>query len=292
MSPNKKNEVKNNMHDSRATSSCPSQSSLINVLPVELSYSSESIFSTLLSISNSSKMNKSHDKSNEIQNVQQLVTESRHAKNFSSTMDDTNLFDILLPKRSFPSSDSSVSMMKPKAKKLLQEVNVNSLPSTTIDKYNFSCKKDYRTTTIGSLTLAWPPYNIHNASFMGRDFSVLNTCPIDTGLFVLYHAYKAGTDKFRNLFEVEIPDALKLLRRTFHLVEHEGWTDARLFWLTENNLLKKQLKNGLYDIKNTMDEIVFRFVKPLQTYPLKSKCTCIVCPKFIREYTSQEIGLT
>ncbi|CAF4174535.1 unnamed protein product [Rotaria magnacalcarata] len=40
-----------------------------------------------------------------------------------------------------------------------------------------------------------------------------------------------------------------------------------------------------------MDEIVFKFVKPLQTYPLKSKCTCSVCPKLIRETTSHEIGL-
>ncbi|CAF1677431.1 unnamed protein product [Rotaria magnacalcarata] len=40
-----------------------------------------------------------------------------------------------------------------------------------------------------------------------------------------------------------------------------------------------------------MDEIVFKFVKPLQTYPLKSKCTCSVCPKLIRETTNHEIGL-
>ncbi|CAM4754010.1 unnamed protein product [Rotaria magnacalcarata] len=114
-------------------------------------------------------------------------------------------------------------------------------------------------------------------------------CSVDTGLFVFYHAYKAGTDKFRDLFEVNNLDALKLLRRVFHLGENEGWSMARLFWLTENNLLKNALKNGEYGIKNTIDEIVFRFVKSLQTYPLKFKCTCSVCPKLVRETTSDEI---
>ena len=103
--------------------------------------------------------------------------------------------------------------------------------------------------------------------------------------------HKAGTDKFRSLFDSNTLDSLKLLRRVFYIVDNEGWADARLFWLTENNLLKKKSKDGRYDIENTMDEIVFRFIKPMQIYPLKSKCACNACPTPIREYMSTEIGL-
>ena len=291
MSSNKQTKPDDNISNSREISPSSSQDSLINRLPIKSSYSSESIFSTLLAISNSSNMSNVHDRIDEIKNIQQLVPEPNNAKGAASTMDNMNLFDILSAKRSYPSSDSSVSTTKPKASKRLRDKTVNSSVSTSIEKDNFKSNKDYRTTTIGSLTLAWPPYQINNTSFRGQNFSVVNTCPVDTGLFVFYHAYKAGTDKFRHLFEFTDLKELKLLHRVFHLVENEDWTMARLFWLTENNLLKHQFKNGQYDIKNTMDEIVFRFVKPLQTYPLKSKCTCSACPKIIRVKMSEEIRL-
>ena len=90
------------------------------------------------------------------------------------------------------------------------------------------------------------------------------SCPIHSGLFVFYYAYKAGTDKFRGLFDSNSLDSLKLLRHVFYTVDNEGWTNARLFWLLQNNLLKKKSKDGRYDIENTMDEIVFRFIKLMQ----------------------------
>ncbi|CAF1014942.1 unnamed protein product [Rotaria magnacalcarata] len=189
---------------------------------MKISYSSLSIFSTLLAISDSSNMTNVQDRINEIQNVQQHVTESWNAKNFVNTMDNMNLFDILSSKRSHPSSDSGISTTKTRYTKRLREKKVDCSSATAIGKRNFKSYKDYRTTTIGSLTLAWPPYQINNRSFRGQIFTLLNTCSVDTGLFVFYHAYKAGTDKFRDLFEVSNLDALKLLRHVFHLVENEG----------------------------------------------------------------------
>ncbi|CAF2704859.1 unnamed protein product [Rotaria sp. Silwood2] len=75
------------------------------------------------------------------------------------------------------------------------------------------------TTTRGSLNLTWPRYGINNGTYAGQSFSITRTCPVDTGLFVLYHASKAGNDKFRNLFENNTLDAFTALRQTFEYVE-------------------------------------------------------------------------
>ncbi len=72
----------------------------------------------------------------------------------------------------------------------------------------------------------------------GKIFSVTNTCLLDTGLFVLWHAYKAGIKKFRSLFESEALAASVAVRRTFQHVESDGWTTARLYWLVRHGLFK------------------------------------------------------
>jgi len=175
--------------------------------------------------------------------------------------------------------------------KISQQKKVKYSPTNLIGKQNYTCGKDYPTTKIGNLILTWPSYGIKNVAYANQYFSIINTCPVDTGLFVLYHAYKAGTDAFRNLFESDALEAYTFLRRTFKLIESDGWTIARLYWLTEKNLLTRKTKDGQYDLKNTMDEIVFKFTKPMQTFLLKSKCTCAACPKPDREIMSVYIAL-
>jgi len=109
----------------------------------------------------------------------------------------------------------------------------------------------------------------------------------------MYHAYKAGTDNFRRIFESHTLDVYQFLRRTFELIETNGWTTARLYWLTEKKILaNKTKKNGWYDLMDTMDAIVFQFIKPMQTFRVKSKCSCTACPKPIRQYTNTHITLT
>ena len=110
-------------------------------------------------------------------------------------------------------------------------------------------------------------------------------------LFIFYYAYKVGTDKSRSIFNSNTVGALKFLPRVLYIVDNEGWTNARLFWLIENNLIKKKSKDARYDIENTVDEILFRFIKPIQIYPHKSKCACSVCPALVREHMSTEFGL-
>jgi hypothetical protein len=253
---------------------------------------SQNIFTELLAIAGINDAENAYYNTDEKYDTRRHDTKSSDAKDFTSSIDNINLSRAFSPKRSYPSSDSSFSTSKAPTPKKLRQNQVKSSPSKSITKRNFTLNSDYRTTTIGNLTLAWPPYGIMNTFYAGEYFSIFHTCPIDTALFVFYYAYKSGTDAFRNLLEDDTLEAYTFLRRTFQLVESDGWTVARLSWLTEKNLLKKKKKNGEYDLKNTLDEIVFRFTKSMQTFPLKSKCTCSACPKPIRNHMSVEIALT
>ena len=234
----------------------PSPSINFNDLPIESFDSSDNIFSTLLA-----------------------VTEPRVPRTFS-------------PKRSHPPSDSNCSVSKVELPKRPRQKKVKSSPQRSIDKQNFTLDKDYRTTTIGNITLSWPPYGIKNATCAGENFSIYHTCPLDTGLFILYYAYKAGTDEFRNLIASDTLEAYTFLRHTFELIETNGWTVARLYWVIEKQLLKNKDSNGQYDLKDTMDTVVFQFIKSMQSFPFKSKCSCSACPRRMREYTSTHIMLT
>jgi hypothetical protein len=195
-------------------------------------------------------------------------------------------------KRSRPSSDSSGSISIEMTSKELVQKGINCSPPNIIDERNFQSNKDYRTTVIGNLELRWPAYGIENATYAGRTYFIYHTCTIDTGLFILYHAYKAQSDEFRSLLASDALDAYRILHRTFQLVDTEGWTAARLYWATQNNLLTNKCSNSTYDLMNTMEAVVFQFVKPMQTFTVKSVCACVACPKRVRDYTSTEISLT
>ena len=151
-------------------------------------------------------------------------------------------------------------------------------------------KKTDKFTNIGTLQLPWPRYGIRNTAYEGKIYSVTNTCPLDTGLFTLYFAYQTGTSEFRDLFERDTLEIYRTLRRTFQLVESDDWTIARLYWLTTHNLLDND-ERGIHDIENTLTEIVFKFIQPMQKHPIRSKCSCDACPKQIRSITNSDLAL-
>jgi hypothetical protein len=278
-----------NICDSKMISPSSSIVSL-NVLPLIPSDLSQSIFSTVLTTTTINDSENALNKRGERRYAQRHVAISRDTQDLVVSIDSTSLSRPFSPKRSHPASDSSSSLSKtPTPKKSRQKRVKPSAPNTVNKQTSY---RDHLTTTIGNLKLKWPSYDIKNAFYAGEYFSIFHTCPIDTGLFVLYYAYKAGTDDFRILFESDTLHACTLLRRTFQLVESDGWTVARLYWLTENNLLKEKTEDGRYDLMNTMDTIVFNFTKPMQTFPIKSKCSCNACPKQIREHMSVDISLT
>lgn len=125
----------------------------------------------------------------------------------------------------------------------------------------------------------------------GQSYSITNTCPLDTGLFMLYHAYKSSGLDFQYLFESDRLPVYTTMRRTFQLVETDGWDSARLFWLLTHGLLKNKTQNGEYDLENTITEIVFRFVQSIQIFTITSMCSCAACPKQYRSTNSVDIVL-
>ena len=134
-------------------------------------------------------------------------------------------------------------------------------------------------------------YGINNGTYEGQSFSITRTCSVDTGLFVLYHAYKASSDRFRNLFKNDTRDVFIALRKTFEYVESHNWTVARLNWLIRHQLLNIKTHDGKYDLQNTLNKNVFDCVKPMQEFDIKSECICTACPKRVRKYSSVDITL-
>ena len=199
---------------------------------------------------------------------------------------------VVSPKRSHSSSTtSSTPVLKPSSPVKKTRKRNKQSPLNSPDWWQVMTKKRGGFTNIGNLQLAWPRYGIRNAIHEGKIYSVTNTCPLDTGLFILYYAYKAGTYNFRNLFERDTLEIYGTLRRTFQLVESNDWTIARLYWLTQHNLLEDNNEIRVHDIENTLTEIVFKFIQPMQEHPVRSKCSCDACPKQIRWTTNREISL-
>lgn len=186
-------------------------------------------------------------------------------------------------------SPSDVKRWKPVRK---ESGTRGKLPINSPSPNKRQIKLNDKYTTIGNIQLTWPRFGIKNAVFNGEIFSVTNTCPIDTGLFILYHAYKTANQAFRAIFENGTLSCFAKLRQTFTLVETDGWTTARLYWLCTHQLLQQRNEDSLYNIENTLTEMVFRFVQPMQAYTIRSKCSCSQCPKPIRERTSVDIALT
>ncbi|CAF1027129.1 unnamed protein product [Rotaria sordida] len=153
----------------------------------------------------------------------------KYANDYISPIISPNLLSrALSPKRPLSSSNNTISVdvMEKISDEQRKKIKKSLLHSSKKQQSRFS--KQPFTTTLGSLNLTWPRYGIKNGIYEGQSFSITRTCPVDTGLFVLYHAYKAGTDGFRKLFENDTVDAFIALRQTFQYVESHDWTMARL----------------------------------------------------------------
>ncbi|CAF4071420.1 unnamed protein product [Rotaria sordida] len=153
----------------------------------------------------------------------------KYANDYISPIIGPNLLSrALSPKRPLSSSNNTISVdvMEKISDEQRKKIKTLLLHSSKKQQSRFS--KQPFTTTLGSLNLTWPRYGIKNGIYEGQSFSITRTCPVDTGLFVLYHAYKAGTDGFRKLFENDTVDAFIALRQTFQYVESHDWTMARL----------------------------------------------------------------
>lgn len=176
--------------------------------------------------------------------------------------------------------------------------NSNKRKVLSISPKNSSKKRDKNnkmpsyTTNIGDITIPWPRFGINSINIYGRSCSITNTCPLDTGLFIYFHAFMAGSVEFRRIFEKDFSQPFSTLRQTFKLAIEENWDHARAYWLMEHNLLTKESSKGVYDLTNTLTEIVFRFLQPTQEYEIRSECSCSACPRKTRQTTSVDLVLT
>ncbi|CAF4095238.1 unnamed protein product [Rotaria sordida] len=122
----------------------------------------------------------------------------KYANDYISPIISPNLLSrALSPKRPLSSSNDTISanVMEKISDEQRKKIKTSLLHSSKKQQSRFS--KQPFTTTLGSLNLTWPRYGIKNGIYEGQSFSITRTCPVDTGLFVLYHAYKAGSDGFR-----------------------------------------------------------------------------------------------
>jgi hypothetical protein len=81
------------------------------------------------------------------------------------------------------------------------------------------------------------------------------------------------------------------LRKTFALVESDGWDEARLFWLINQGLLSRQQSND-HNVFGSVDRNALRFIKnPVQLYESKSVCSRQDCPTRERNTTNGDLAL-
>jgi hypothetical protein len=217
------------------------------------------------------------------------ISNDSYRRNPSSKYNNEHNSSPLSPKRIMESSDETISSVTTEKESRYDRKKIKTSSSKLSNATQY--RSNDPLTKIGNLSLTWPRYKIKDGVYAGHSFSITNTCSVDTGLFILYHAYKANTDEFRNLFETDILDAFITLRRTFEYVEHDNWTVARLYWVVKHELLEVKRADGTYDLLNTLTKVVFDFVRPMQHFKVKSKCTCIACSKRIRESSSFDIVL-
>lgn len=81
------------------------------------------------------------------------------------------------------------------------------------------------------------------------------------------------------------------LRKTFALVESDGWDEARLYWLTSHDLLTHQQSNK-HNVYGSIDANVLRFVKnPVQLYKNTSVCSRQDCQTRERTIINSDFAL-
>nr|ACD54669.1 unknown [Adineta vaga] len=186
------------------------------------------------------------------------ITVPSSAGNIFMTLSDlteSHLYRVFCSKRRHSSSNSSCSTSIQQTSEQLYDQQIKPSSSHTTGNNKLHFIKGDQITTIGNLKLLWLIYGVDNFIYAGKRYDIFHTCIIDTGLFILYHAYKAHSDEFRNIFTYNSLDIYQIIWRTFQLVDAEGWTTARFYRLTEHNLLENRSSNGDYDLMDTMKAI-------------------------------------
>ena len=126
--------------------------------------------------------------------------------------------------------------------------------------------------------------------FSGRKYSVTNTCNIDSPLFTLYVMFRTESN-IQNIILNSGREPFLSLRKTFVLVESDGWDEARLYRLATQSLISRQQSNNL-NVYGSVDGNGLRFIKNRgQLYEGKSVCSRQNCPTRERNIISADLAL-
>ena len=160
--------------------------------------------------------------------LRRRIPNSKYTDDYVSATISPMLSRVVYPKCSHsPATATTKSTSTPSTSVHRYGKKTKCSPPNSPDGRQMVSKKQSKLATVGTLQLTWPRFGIRNAIHEGKIYSVTNICPLDTSLFVLYHAYKACTEKFRGLFERDDLDAFITIRPIFQLVESDGWITAR-----------------------------------------------------------------
>ncbi|CAF3954658.1 unnamed protein product [Rotaria magnacalcarata] len=198
----------------------------------------------------------------------------------------------------------SVNSQSIKSTKLFtKNININESAQTTSITSNIAKKKLPKVeefdlpigwpkyTMVGDLRLPFPHFNIGPTWFEGKRYSASNTCALDSSLFLLYYIYMSHSEDFRSLFDPNIL-ICEQLRKTFDLVNAQGWDIARLYWISTHSTHANQNDTSQHhDLYATADNNVFQYVRDLQKYAIKSTCRSKDCPKIERLNYSVDIAM-
>jgi hypothetical protein len=146
-------------------------------------------------------------------------------------------------------------------------------------------------TMVGKLHLPFPHFNIQPTFFDGKRYGVSNTCSLDSSLFLLYYIYNSNSENFRSLFDPSVK-VCEQLRKTFDLVDTNGWDIARLYWISIHSTHPDRNDcNQYHNLFTTADNNVFQFVRELQKFVIKSTCISKDCPRSVQVRNSVDISI-
>lgn len=134
-------------------------------------------------------------------------------------------------------------------------------------------------TTIDKFLISYPKFGINSVKYNGAQYTITNTCSLDSALFLLYYIYKSGSEKYRSLFNRSIP-AVDQLLTTFDLVETKDWDIARLYWITSHSGNDRSFDFQRHiDLFATADAHVFKHLQAIQSHTIISHCESSDCPQ-------------
>jgi hypothetical protein len=152
-------------------------------------------------------------------------------------------------------------------------------------------KESHKYTMVGNVKLLFPRFNFGPVFFEKNRYSASNTCSLDSALFLLYYIYMTHSEEFRSLFDPNIL-VCQQLKRTFDLVNNEGWDVARIYWISIHTNYPNPRKRAYHhDLYGTADTNVFQYVREIQRHAIKSACTSSDCPKSMRTNHSVDISM-